>query len=534
MCSVNIGGGGISRVNFYCCFFARYEDIFTKDLLYLRQLCVSYARITHVVRWLVGFYMKMLSVKRLILLFSMVWGALLATAQVMEVSDLDFSYARARENQTTAEKSRFKFQDILIHYENNIATPRWDYRGNQTSYNTLSQIVDKLAADSITVHTIIIEGAASPVGSETYNNALALRRAERLKEIISEMVGSDKFHIHTISMGEDWKTFLDHIHQNYNEANREEVLDILDSNDSNDEKERRLYNLDNGKTWRLLVTKYMDPARNAAVLRIVELEPLVDYVPVPQLHQRGSIAPLEFDPLPSNYNSEESTPVAPTTTEKPATEQLTTQPTTTEKPSKAEEAEEAEKASCEDTTRKLLFALRSNLLVPALNMGAEVPIGNHWSVGVDYYFPWIWPKRDNKNCFELLSWGIEGRYWFGRNRTAFDRLQGHSIGLYGYAGYFDFERNYRGHQGEFANIGLDYTYAMAVGKRKQLHFEFSLGVGYIYSEARKYTVIESGSPLISDKITKKIGFFGPTKANISLVVPIFQKVKPSNKAKGNE
>ena len=43
MCSVNIGGG-ISRVNFYCCFFARYEDIFTKDLLYLRQLCVSYAR----------------------------------------------------------------------------------------------------------------------------------------------------------------------------------------------------------------------------------------------------------------------------------------------------------------------------------------------------------------------------------------------------------------------------------------------------------------------------------------------------------
>ena len=463
----------------------------------------------------------------------MVWGALLATAQVVEVSDPAFSYARAHTSQTTAEKNRIKLQDILIHYENNIATPRWDYQSNQASYNTLSQIIDKLASDSVTVHTIIIEGAASPVGSEAYNNALALRRAEYLKGIISEMEGGDRFHIHTISMGEDWKTFSDHIHQTYNETNREEVLAILDSDDSNDEKERRLYNLDNGKTWRLLVTEYMAPARNAAVLRIVELEPLADLVSASQLNLQGTIAPLEFDALPNDYYREKSEFVEPTTTEKPATEQLATQPTITEKPA-TEQPTQVEKVTCEDTTRKLLFALRSNLLVPALNLGVEVPIGNHWSVGADYYYPWVWPKRDNKNCFEFLGWGIEGRYWFGRNRTIFNRLQGHSIGLYGYAGYYDFERNYHGHQGEFVNVGLDYTYAMAVGKRKQLHFEFSLGVGYIYSEARKYTVIEPGAPLISDKITKKIGFFGPTKANISLVVPIFQRVKPSNKAKGNE
>ena len=181
-----------------------------------------------------------------------------------------------------------------------------------------------------------------------------------------------------------------------------------------------------------------------------------------------------------------------------------------------------------------MVAVRSNLLVPALNIGIEVPIGTHWSVGADYYFPWVWPKRDNKNCFELLAWGIEGRYWFGRNRTVFDRLQGHSVGVYGYMGYYDFERNYHGHQGEFMNVGVDYTYAMAVGKRKQIHFEFSLGVGYIYSQARKYTVIDAGGPLISDKITKEVGFFGPTKANVSLVVPIFQKVKPNDKRRSNE
>ena len=332
------------------------------------------------------------------------------------------------------------------------------------------------------------------------------------------MEGGDKLKICTISAGEDWKTFSDHIHQTYNETNREEVLAILDSDDSNDEKERRLYNLDNGKTWRVLVDDYMGPARNAAAVRIVELEPLADLVSASQLNLQGTIAPLEFDALPNYYYREKSEFVEPTTTEKPATEQPT----------------QVEKVTCEDTTRKLLFALRSNLLVPALNLGIEVPIGKHWSVGADYYFPWIWPKKDNKNCFEFLGWGIEGRYWFGKNRTAFDRLKGHSVGLYGYVGYYDFERNFHGHQGEFVNVGVDYTYAMAVGKRKQLHFEFSLGVGYIYSEARQYTVIEANGPLISDKVTKKVGYFGPTKANISLVVPIFQKVKPSNKAKGNE
>ena len=520
----------------------------------------------------------MSSVKRLILLCLMVWGALLATAQVVEVSDPAFSYARAHTSQTTAEKNRIKLQDILIHYENDIATPRWDYQSNQASYNTLSQIIDKLASDSVTVHTIIIEGAASPVGSEAYNNALALRRAEYLKGIISEMEGGDKLKICTISAGEDWKTFSDHIHQTYNETNREEVLAILDSDDSNDEKERRLYNLDNGKTWRVLVDDYMGPARNAAAVRIVELEPLADLVSASQLNLQGTIAPLEFDALPNDYYREKSEFVEPTTTEKPATEQLATQPATTEKPATehlatqptttekpateqlatqptttekpateqlatqptttekpaTEQPTQVEKVTCEDTTRKLLFALRSNLLVPALNLGVEVPIGNHWSVGADYYYPWVWPKRDNKNCFEFLGWGIEGRYWFGRNRTIFNRLQGHSIGLYGYAGYYDFERNYHGHQGEFVNVGLDYTYAMAVGKRKQLHFEFSLGVGYIYSEARQYTVIEANGPLISDKVTKKVGYFGPTKANISLVVPIFQKVKPIKKDKGNE
>lgn len=463
----------------------------------------------------------------------MMWGALLVTAQSMEIPNPDFSYARAHTHRTTAEKYHLKLQDVLIYYENNISTPCWDYQDNQTSYDVLAQVIGELASDSVAVHTLIIEGAASPVGSEAYNNALAQRRAEQLKEIISKMVGGDKFHIHAISMGEDWVTFSNYIRQKYDKSNRDEVLAILDSDDSNDDKERRLHALDNGKTWKLLVAKYMGPARSATVVRIVELETLADIIQTTQLHLQGTIKPLEFMPLFTDNKGEVRASVEPTVAEPIPFKEPTVADKVTDKmvaePTPFKEPTMEQQTSNEKALRKPVLAFRSNLLVPALNVGVEVPIGNHWSVAADYYFPWIWPKRDNKNCFEFLAWGVEGRYWFGRHRSVFDRLQGHSVGLYGYMGYYDFERNYHGHQGEFANIGLDYTYAMAVGKRKSIHFEFSIGVGYIYSQAREYTVIEAGSPLISNKITKIVGFFGPTKANISLVVPIFQRVSPNDK-----
>ena len=35
--------------------------------------------------------------------------------------------------------------------------------------------------------------------------------------------------------------------------------------------------------------------------------------------------------------------------------------------------------------KKMILAARTNLLVPALNVGVEVPVGYSWSVGADYW-----------------------------------------------------------------------------------------------------------------------------------------------------
>ena len=400
---------------------------------------------------------------------------------------------------------RIPSQEISIYFENNIATPRWEYADNAKAYDAIAKTIEELSSKQSEIN-IIITGAASPVGSESYNFRLALQRANAIRDIISRMNGGDKLQIRTVSAGENWTEFHSYIDKMYHEPNREKVLAILRTKISNDEKERQLQALDNGRTWRKLVREYMASSRSAAVIHFVEINDLA--AKAPSIEFQPTVLPIEAI---TPFAKPDFTPYTP--------------------PVAIEQNKEIVQSI---TQRKPVVAVRSNLLVPALNIGIEVPIGTHWSVGADYYFPWVWPKRDNKNCFEFLGWGVEGRYWFGKNRTLFDRLQGHSVGLYGYMGYYDFERNFHGHQGEFVNVGLDYTYAMAVGKKKSIHFEFSLGVGYIYSQARKYTVIEEKGPLISDKITKNVGYFGPTKANISLVVPIFQKVKPNDRGRGNE
>ena len=62
--------------------------------------------------------------------------------------------------------------------------------------------------------------------------------------------------------------------------------------------------------------------------------------------------------------------------------------------------------------------------------------------------------------------------------------------------------------------------------RGKMHLEFSLGVGYLFSRATHYEVYEyKGRGYRNKNYRKKFGYFGPLKANVSLVLPI--RLKPS-------
>lgn len=126
----------------------------------------------------------------------------------------------------------------------------------------------------------------------------------------------------------------------------------------------------------------------------------------------------------------------------------------------------------------------------------------------------------------MLGLFIDGKYWFGKNRTEEDKMTGHALGVYAGAGYYDYQKLRSGYQGEYIDVGVDYTYAIPVAKGK-LRMEFNVGIGWIHTVARHYTPTEDYTELIRDPGIKhrKYNFFGPTRASVSFVVPIRVKVR---------
>ena len=58
----------------------------------------------------------------------------------------------------------------------------------------------------------------------------------------------------------------------------------------------------------------------------------------------------------------------------------------------------------------------------------------------------------------------------------------------------------------------------------RMHLEFELGLGYIQSPATPYDTFEPGGKAYRQGgVTKNVRWFGPTRAGVSLVVPIYVK-----------
>ena len=378
-----------------------------------------------------------------------------------------------------------------IHFRHDRAAIDSSYMDNRNSLAAIRAAFEKIAAENKeSIASIIIEGTSSPIGHEVYNQRLSLRRAQKAESYLRTVSGFQDVEMMVVGKGEDWQTFTQDIKAKYSRKNRQQLLDILDSDIPNSVKKLQIMALDSdGTTWRHLVVNYMTTSRHAVTIVVVKKSRVIE--PLPKLPEPKDVLQVPAKELSQPESHPEHQP-------EPQPSQPQNGPTP-------------------------LYSLRTNLLVPALNVGGELPLGNSWSVAADYYFPWFWPSQKNKNCFELLGWSVEGRYWFGRDRQPQDRLKGHSVGLYVAGGYYDFEKNYRGMQGEFVSPGLDYTYSMAIGRQKNLHLQFTLAVGYIRSWGRTYNVYGDYGELYPDEGTVIWDYVGPTKAAVTLVVPFYKK-----------
>ena len=363
---------------------------------------------------------------------------------------------------------------------------RWDidttFRGNGGTIRRMQAEIDSLISEgSITADSISIVSAASPDGGNAFNVWLSKKRGLSTMDLLEERYPDiDPEIIYIDPMGEDWSTFRKVVYEDRNIPARDELIALMESDLTNDEKEKVLRKMN--PAFRYILKHHIYLMRASAVTFNVSV-PMVLMPPIagPQAlaeGPEGNILYRQVQPLPQ----------AP-------------------------------------VEKKMILAARTNLLVPALNVGVEVPVGYSWSVGADYYFPW-WLARSNRYCAEMLGWFVDTKYWFGKDRGEEDKLTGHALGAYAGFGYYDYQWEKSGNQGEYIDIGVDYTYAIPLAKDR-LRMEFNIGLGWIHTVARHYTPTDDYTDLIKDPGIRhrKYNFFGPTRASVSLVVPIRVNVK---------
>lgn len=373
----------------------------------------------------------------------------------------------------------------LYYYQDRINIQE-DYLDNARQIRRIRDILTK----SPHIDSIAIYAYASPEGAPRRNDWLAQKRAEAARDFILSNLPNDSVilpeNIVLHPMGENWNGLHKELEANYYRKNRDAVLAIMSSKVSTETKKRQLKQLDNGTTYNWIIKHHMPYLRMATWLCVYMQIP--EFVPegIPDMTIKGEL-------LPTNKLS--TPPLVP----------LRKQST--------------------------ILALKTNLLYDAatlLNYSLELPFGNRCSALWYHQFPWWrWGEANNQYCIRFLSIGGEGRWWFKPEPRVQmgkcvqrDKFMGHFIGLYAESGMWDFEWDRAiCHQGEHWSVGMSYGYAIPIGRR--LNLECSISLGYTSIAYRKFEPSEDYEILWRDPIKHgRWNYWGPTKAQISLVYPI--------------
>ena len=383
------------------------------------------------------------------------------------------------------------------------------YMDNSATLHRMVEWVNSVQQDSL-VDIVSVEfcGAVSPEGSSAINKKLSQARLTALEKYLRSQIDIPEEKI----VRNDHYISWPHLSKMVSESDisdKERILAIIDKPGTTqanglDSRITELKSLNGGRAWNTLYNRFFVHMRNAYTVLVTcksKLAIKLEQVPEPE---------PEPIPIPEPIVEPEPEPIQPIC---PLSE------------------EEGSYSDTECYPHKTIFALKSNLLYDALslvNFSIEVPFSKRFSLLYYHQFPWWrWGEAKNEYCLRFLSIGGEARWWFipkpkpqSEKRISRDKLVGHFFGIYSESGLWDFERRRDiCHQGEFWSVGLSYGYAMPIGRR--LNLEFSLSAGYASIPYRGYFPNDDYEILWRDP--SEVGtwqYFGLTKAQISLVIPI--------------
>lgn len=157
------------------------------------------------------------------------------------------------------------------------------------------------------------------------------------------------------------------------------------------------------------------------------------------------------------------------------------------------------------------IALKTNLLYDAAatpNLALEVGFASRWSVSADWMYAW-WSREEKDRFWRIYGGNLEARYWLKK-----DSWTGHHFGVYGKMLTYDFAF---GGDGVLApkwqwSAGVSYGYSLPVSRN--FNIDFSISVGYLGGNYRKYCNSCDDYYWKSDHHNR---YIGPTRAEVSLV-----------------
>lgn len=389
------------------------------------------------------------------------------------------------------------------------------YMTNARALRAIDSVMSRLSAKY--PDTLSITAFASPEGSPVYNQKLSERRAESFRQyLLNRYPTFAPSSVPAYGKGEDWEGFRRLAEADPYLPKKAEILAIIDNpNFTLAQRQAKIATLDGGRIYRdYIYPKYYPKLRSGASLVVI-------YNPVVAVEE---ISETIVETVVETKPEQEVTPLP--------------QPI-------------GEEILIEISEYRYIrpFALKTNLLFDAatlFNIELEVPIGRHFSILGEWTFP-FWgglgnrggvapiPLYSEKYTLQMLSAGVELRYWFKRRDKMNDKAQrwgdynplcGWFVGPYIGRGVYDFQLGKDGIQGDFYTaIGVSGGYAHPIGK--YFHMEYSIGVGYMQTQYKHYTPMDGHKVYQYDG---KYTWIGPTKAKVSLVwIPRF---KVNNKRGG--
>ncbi|MDE7413612.1 MAG: DUF3575 domain-containing protein [Muribaculaceae bacterium] len=363
----------------------------------------------------------------------------------------------------------------------------------EPSLNHNSQALRHLDSISQSGRPIILDinisGAASPEGSVTLNNHLSDRRAEIIRDIISSKLNLSPTKTTSSFIGRDWRRLLDFARQDPEIPSQDETLSLLENivymidqrgyEEESDHFLEKLKAIDNGVTYKYLFSKYFPLLRSSRVY--------FDYRLLPVL-------PLYPDSLPISVLTPSLSDIVVSTL-----------------PFEAKES------------RNFYMALKTNMLYDVLalpSLSAEFYLGKNFSAVGNWTYGW-WDKNSTHRYWRAYGGDLAVRWWFGKKANE-KPLTGHHLGIYGGIFTYDFEFGGKGYMGGLPHetlwnrslrmAGIEYGYSLPIARR--LNIDFTIGIGYMGGKYIKY--IPDGGRYLWQS-TNKLNWFGPTKAEISLV-----------------